>query len=110
MARRKSSIADDLVLLPWWVSVILAFLVYSVLPGFLPPAIAKAGVTSIVAVGLLVIAAVSALRSWRNRRMLEAQTGICWAKRIGAGDLRSTRRLDAARMAAWIWFSAGMAT
>jgi len=74
--RRNSSTADALVLMPWWVSVVLAFLVYAVLPGFLPPAIAKGGLTGIIALGLLAIAAISALRSWKTRHMLEAQTSI----------------------------------
>jgi restriction system protein len=76
MARRKSSLADDLVLLPWWVSAILAFLLYAVLPRFLPPAIAKGGLTGIIALGLLALSALSALRSWKMRHMLEQQTGI----------------------------------
>lgn len=74
--RRRSSIADDLVLLPWWVSVVLATIVYFVVPGFLPPAIAKGGLTGIIALGLLVIAAISALRAWKTRLMLEQQTSI----------------------------------
>jgi restriction system protein len=74
--RRRSSIADDLVLLPWWVSVVLAGIVYFVLPGFLPPAIAKGGLTAIVALGLLALAALSALRAWRTRRILERQTNL----------------------------------
>lgn len=76
MARRKSSLADDLVLLPWWVSAILAFLVYAVLPGLLPPAVAKGSLTGIIALGLLALSALSALRSWKNRQMLEQQTSI----------------------------------
>jgi restriction system protein len=74
--RRRSSIADDLVLLPWWVSVVLAGIVYFVLPGFLPPAIAKSGLTGIIGLGLLAIAALSALRAWKTGRILERQTSI----------------------------------
>ncbi|PYI91618.1 MAG: hypothetical protein DME97_13410 [Verrucomicrobia bacterium] len=74
--RRRFSIADDLVLLPWWVSVALAGIVYFVLPGFLPPAIAKVGLTGIISLFLLAIAAISALRAWKTRRMLERQTSI----------------------------------
>lgn len=74
--RRHSSIADDLVLLPWWVSVALAGIVYFVVPGFLPPAIAKGGLTGIISLGLLAIAAISALRAWKTGRMLEQQTSI----------------------------------
>jgi restriction system protein len=74
--RRRSSIADDLVLLPWWVSVALAGIVYFVAPAFLPPAIAKGGLTGIISLGLLAIAAISALRAWKTGRMLERQTSI----------------------------------
>jgi restriction system protein len=75
-SRRRRSIADDLVLMPWWGSVVLAGLVYVVLPGFLPPAIAKGGLTGIISLGLLAIAAISALRAWKKGRMLERQTSI----------------------------------
>jgi restriction system protein len=74
--RRRSSLADDLVLLPWWVSVALAGIVYFVLPGFLPAPIAKGGLTGIISLGLLAIAAISALRAWKTGRMLERQTSI----------------------------------
>jgi restriction system protein len=74
--RRRSSIADDFVLLPWWVSVALAGIVYFVLPGFLPATIAKGGLTGIISLGLLAIAAISALRAGRTGRMLERQTSI----------------------------------
>jgi restriction system protein len=74
--RRRTSIADDLVLMPWWVSVVLAGIVYFVLPRFLPPAIAKGGVTGIISLGLLAIAALSALRALKTRQMLERQTSL----------------------------------
>lgn len=73
---RRSSIADDLVLMPWWVSVALAGIVYFVLPQFLPPAIAKGGLTGIISLGLLAIAVLSALRAWKTRQMLERQTSL----------------------------------
>ena len=76
MARRQSSIADDLVLLPWWVSATLAFLAYVMLPSLLPPALAKGGLAGIIAVGLLAISAISALRALKTRLMLERQTGL----------------------------------
>jgi restriction system protein len=76
MAPRRSSIADDLVLLPWWVSVALAGIVYFVLPGFLPAPIAKGELTGIISLGLLAIAAISALRAWKTGRTLERQTNI----------------------------------
>jgi restriction system protein len=62
--------------MPWWVSVVLAGIVYFVLPGFLPPAIAKGGLTGLISLGLLAIAAISALRASTTGRMLERQTSI----------------------------------
>ena len=76
MARRKSSVADDLILLPWWVSVILAAAAYAILPGVLPRPIVNGGIVGFVTIALLAIAAISALRAWSNRRLLEAQTGL----------------------------------
>src|SRR4051812_14133926 len=76
MARRKSSLADDLVLLPWWVSAILAFVAYSILPGLLPQPFVKTGIVGMISIALLAIAAVSAMRAWSSRRMLEGQTGL----------------------------------
>ena len=76
MPRRKSSIADDLILLPWWVSVVLAVAAYIILPGVLPPAMVKAGLPGMITIVLFAIAVISALRAWSNRSMLEAQTGL----------------------------------
>jgi len=36
MPRWKGSLADDLVLMPWWVSLALAIVVYALLPTILP--------------------------------------------------------------------------
>jgi len=74
--RRHSSIVDDLVLLPWWVSVALAGIAYVVLPAVLPPPVVKGGLVGIISLGLLAIAAISALRAWKTRHMLERQTSI----------------------------------
>src|SRR4051794_11821038 len=73
MSRRKSSLADDLVLVPWWVSLILAiiapaFLIRMPLPwsAFAPLAL----------LFFLATAALSALRSIKTARMLEGQTSL----------------------------------
>jgi restriction system protein len=73
MPRRKSSLADDLVLVPWWVSLILAivapaFLIRMPLPwsAFAPLAL----------LFFLATAALSALRSLKTARMLDAQTSL----------------------------------
>src|SRR6266403_464206 len=73
MPRRKSSLADDLVLVPWWVSLILAivapaFLIRMPLPwsAFAPLAL----------LFFLATAALSALRSIKTARMLDAQTSL----------------------------------
>lgn len=76
MPRRRSSIADDLVLMPWWVSAALAGIAYVVLPAVLPPPIVKGGIVGIVSLGLLAIAAISVLRAWKTGHMLERQTGV----------------------------------
>jgi restriction system protein len=70
--RRRSSIADDLVLMPWWVSVVLAGIAYLVLPA----AVAKGGLVGIICLGLLALAAISALRAWKTAHMLERQTNL----------------------------------
>lgn len=76
MPRRKASIADDLILLPWWVSVTLATLTYTVLPALLPKPFVQGGLVGVVSLGLLGLAVISALRSGKTARMLEQQTGI----------------------------------
>jgi restriction system protein len=76
MPRRKSSLAEDLVLAPWWVSALLAFLAYALLPGILPTPMVKGGLVGVIALGLLALSAISALRSLKNRRLLNAQIGL----------------------------------
>jgi restriction system protein len=73
---RRSSIADDLVLLPWWVSAVLAVIAYVVLPVVLPAPMVKGGIAGIVSLGLLALAVISALRAWKTRHMLERQTSL----------------------------------
>ncbi len=74
MARRKSSIVDDLVLLPWWVSLFLAGLAFVLLPGLLPHPMR--GMHPIITLFMLAIAVISAMRSWKTRAMLEQQTSL----------------------------------
>jgi restriction system protein len=74
VARRKSSLVDDLVLLPWWVSAGLALAAFLVMPAALPRSMA--GLAPMIAVFLMLIAGISALRAWKTARMLEQQTGI----------------------------------
>ena len=76
MPRRKSSLADDLVLAPWWVSAVLAFLAYALLPVILPAPLANGGFVGVVSIGLLAMSAISALRSLKNRVILDGQTGL----------------------------------
>jgi restriction system protein len=76
MPRRKCSLADDLVLAPWWVSAVLALLAYGILPSMLPTTLVKSGLVGVVTVGLLGLGAISALRSLKNKGILDAQTGI----------------------------------
>ena len=63
-------------LAPWWVSALLAFLAYVLLPRIFPPAIAKGGLVAVITFVLIALSAISALRSLKNRRMLDGQTGL----------------------------------
>jgi restriction system protein len=74
MARRKTSVVDDLVLLPWWVSAGLAVAAFLVLSAALPRSLA--GLALMIPVFLMLIAGISALRSWKTANLLEQQTGI----------------------------------
>jgi restriction system protein len=67
---RRSSLIEDLILCPWWVSATLAAFAYAGLR-FAAPTWAL-----MISLALLCIAAFSALRTWRNGRMLEGQTGL----------------------------------
>ena len=86
MARRKS-IVDDLLVLPWWVSVILAGIVYFTFKHWLPSIAFEnpifkgmAPVLPSLAVPfaglLLLIAFASAFNSWRKGTLLESQRGL----------------------------------
>jgi hypothetical protein len=66
MARRKSSIADDLILLPWWVSVILAAAAYAILPGILPRSMVNGGIVGIVTIA-----------SWWTQMRFCISLGVC---------------------------------
>jgi restriction system protein len=74
MARRKPSVVDDLVLLPWWVSAGLALAAFVVLSAALPRSMAGLGL--MIPVFLMLIAGISALRAWKTAHLLERQTGI----------------------------------
>ena len=66
MARRKPSIVDDLVLLPWWVSAGLALVAFLVLSAALPRSLV--GLAPMIPVFLMLIAGISALRAWKMAR------------------------------------------
>jgi restriction system protein len=73
MPRRKSSLADDLVLVPWWVSLILAifaFVFLKAMPGPWPALI------PLVLLFFLATAALSVFRSLKTARMLDAQINL----------------------------------
>jgi len=73
MPRRKSSLVDDLVLVPWWVSLILAIVAPAFLIRMLLPWSAFAPLALLF---FLATAALSALRSLKTARMLDAQTSL----------------------------------
>jgi restriction system protein len=70
MPRRKSFVIDELVLAPWWASLVLAVIAYVVLGRVMP------SLVRLVCFILIAFAAISALRAWGNRRMLDRQTGL----------------------------------
>lgn len=87
MARRRSSFAEDLILCPWWVSVILAALIWVALRGILPNvhftnpflralAPVAAQFAPFILLFFLALALISVLRAWSSRRMLDKQTGL----------------------------------
>jgi restriction system protein len=70
MARRKRSVADQLILGPWWINLVLAAIAYVVLGRVMP------SLVPLVCFILIAFALISALRSLANRLMLDRQTGI----------------------------------
>ncbi|HEY1768981.1 MAG TPA: restriction endonuclease [Chthoniobacterales bacterium] len=84
---RRSSFANDLILCPWWVSTVLALISWVVLRGIIPAiqlaspffralAPAAATIAPLVAIFFLALSVISAIRSWRNRAVVEKQTGL----------------------------------
>jgi restriction system protein len=71
---QKGGWADDLVLAPWWISFGLAGAALIFLPVLLPRPMQ--GLALIVVFFLLAISALSALRKWKTRRMLDEQTSL----------------------------------
>ena len=79
MPRRKSSLADDLVLVTWWVSLILAI----VAPAFLiRMPLPWSALAPLVLLFFLATAALSALRSIKTARMLEGQTSLASLRQL----------------------------
>ncbi|MEH6357445.1 MAG: restriction endonuclease [Pseudomonadales bacterium] len=87
MARRNDGVLDVLILLPWWVSVMVAGVTYIALTFVIPliltdnqffQVFAKAlpQLAPYLAFVLLIPAPLSAINTWRKRRLLEQQTGI----------------------------------
>jgi hypothetical protein len=64
MAQGKSSIIEDLILCPWWVSLALAMFSYGALQA------------PLISLCLLCLAAFSGLRASVNSRMLRQQAGL----------------------------------
>jgi restriction system protein len=79
MPRRKSSLADDLVLVPYWVSLILALFAFVVLRALPLPWSAFAPLALLF---FLATAALSALRSIKTARMLEGQTSLASLRQL----------------------------
>ena len=64
MAQRKSSIIENLILCPWWISLALAMFSYGALHA------------PLISLCLLCLATLSALRTSFNSRMLQQQAGL----------------------------------
>jgi restriction system protein len=64
MAQRKSSIIENLILCPWWISLALAMFSYGALRA------------PLISLCLLCLATLSALRTSVNSRMLQQQAGL----------------------------------
>lgn len=87
MARRKDGILDLLALLPWWVSVLTAGIVYGGL-AYVAPAITTANpllqgilnaapdLAPLFGLIFLIPAPISAFNAWRKRRLLDEQEDI----------------------------------
>ena len=82
MPRKRSSIAEDLILSPWWVSAAFGVFALIALPIVLSAASKSPFVVllkpywPVVAIGLFFLSGLSAVRAWANARMLDRQTGI----------------------------------
>ena len=82
MARRGRSVLEDLTMLPWWVNVILAVVVYLSCKYWVPSiafqtplfkgiAIAVASCAPVAAGLLVFVAVISALNAWRKSKLLD---------------------------------------
>jgi restriction system protein len=87
LARRSRTILDDLTLLPWWVNVILAAVVYLSFKYLIPSILfqnpllkgfarALPGLAPIFGGLILFVAGISAFNAWRKGQLLDRQTGI----------------------------------
>jgi len=93
VTRRSRTFLDDLALLPWWVNVILAAVVYLSLKYLIPfisfqnplyKSLAKAlpGLAPLFGGLILFVAGISAFIAWRKGQLLERQTGIGSLRKI----------------------------
>jgi restriction system protein len=87
VARRNSGLLDDLIELPWWVSLVVAAIVFVglrwVLPAYAgsnmfmrPLAAGLRPIAWVFSVPFLLTAAFAALRSSRRRELLDSQNGL----------------------------------
>ena len=100
MARKNESLLNLLVRLPWWVSLALALMVYVffrfVIPlfSFENPIIDGMArfctqIAPVLFLLLVFVSAVSAVISWRNSRMLDAQKGLETVKNLNWRDFET---------------------
>ena len=93
VAKKGESILDLLIVLPWWVSVIVSSLTYFMLAGVLPAisfesvlfqglANGASKLAVIMAAVLLIPAPISALNSWRKRKLFKQQESVDTIKKL----------------------------
>ena len=94
MGRRNESLLNLLAACPWWVSVVVSACAFVVLRYVLPSidfqnlliksfARVISQFAAIIAIVLLIPAPISAINSWRKRRLLDSQKGIDSIRTLG---------------------------
>jgi restriction system protein len=95
--RRRNSLLDDLLRLPWWLNLIFTAIIYLVLKYYIPSAHFQSPLFQVLARALpslangaavlfVFVAALSAFHAWRKGELLNSQTSIHSIKKLGWKD------------------------